>query len=261
MHFGVLCDGRQLQLWQRNCLAQLQSLPGVAPVVLLMARPVLDSAAGSLFRYVDKVPAGSPARVAALPGSLASLPVIELHTLDALTQFRALGLDFVLSFSTAPAHELHEIAYYGVWQFEFGDWETFRGSPPGFWEVYRNAKASSAMLCRLTADRDAVIPLRRGGLSTTPFSYRKNRDQLLSRFTRWPAQVCRDIRSGDVQYLQGEPVRGRPILNTAPCNKGVARYVIRMAWYLASRGMRPWIEHDHWNIGVVEQPIEDLVHT
>lgn len=260
MHFGVLCDHRQLQLWQRNCLAQLQSLPGVAPVVLLMARPMLDSAAGSLFRYVDKVPAGSPASPAELPANLASLPVIELHTHDALTQIRALKLDFVLSFSTAAAHELHEIAYYGVWQFEFGDWDTFRGSPPGFWEVYRNATTTSAMLCRLTADRDAVIPLRRGSLSTKPFSYVRNRDQLLSRFTHWPAQVCRDIRNADVQYLQGEPVRGRPTLNTAPCNKGVARYLLRMAWYLVSRGMRPWIRHDHWNIGLVEQPIEDFVH-
>jgi hypothetical protein len=260
MHFGVLCDRRQLQLWQRNCLAQLQSLPGVAPVVLLMARPMLDSAAGSLFRYVDKVPPGSPASLAELPANLASLPVIELHTHDALTQIRALKLDFVLSFSTAPAHELHEIAYYGVWQFEFGDWDSFRGSPPGFWEVYRNAPATSALLCRLTADRDAVIPLRRGSLSTKPFSYVRNRDQLLSRFTHWPAQVCRDIRSGDVQYLQVEPVRGRPTLNTAPCNKGIARYLLRMAWYLVSRGMRPWIRHDHWNIGLVEQPIEDFVH-
>ena len=226
MHFGVLCDGRQLQLWQRNCLAQLQSLPGVAPVVLLVAHSPFDSSAGSLFRYVDKVPAGSPASVAELPANLASLPVIELHTHEALTQIRALQLDFVLSFSTAPAHELHEIAYYGVWKFEFGDWETFRGSPPGFWEVYRNATATSAMLARLTADRDEVIPLRRGSLSTQPFSYLKNRDQLLSRFTHWPAQVCRDIQSGDVQYLEGAPVRGRPALNTAPCNKGIARYVI-----------------------------------
>jgi hypothetical protein len=266
MHFGVLCDGRQLQLWQRNCLAQVQSLPGIAPVVLLVARSVHSSSAdpypgaGSLFRLLDKVAADSPAGTCGLPASLASLPVIELHTHDALTQIRALQLDFVLSFSTAPAHELHEIAYYGVWKFEFGDWQHFRGTPPGFWEVYRNAPASGAMLCRLTANRDEVIPLRHGSLSTKTFSYPKNRDQLLSRFTHWPAQVCRDIRSGDSQYLAGEPVRGRPTLNTAPCNKGVMRFIIRMAWYLVSRGMRPWIAHDHWNIGLVEQPIEDFVH-
>jgi hypothetical protein len=265
MHFGVLCDSRQLQLWQRNCIEQLQSLPGVVPVVFLVERSRhdqagLDSRAGSAFRLLDTVSTDSPASPAELPASLASVPVIELHTHDALTQIRALRLDFVLSFSTAPVHELHAIAYYGIWKFEFGDWQRFRGGPPGFWEVYRNAQASSAMLCRVTAERDEVVPLRRGSLSTKQFSYTRNRDQLLSRFTHWPAQVCRDIQSGDVGYLEAEPLRAQPTFNTAPCNKGVARYVIRMAWYLLSRGMRPWIEHDHWNIGVIDQPIEDFVH-
>jgi len=270
MHFGVLCDSRQLQLWQRNCIEQLQSLEGVAPVVLLIDRLPHDQSgndpsgretgAGTAFRFLDTVAAGSPASVAELPASLASVPVIELRTHDALTQIRELRLDFVLSFSTAPRHELHAIASFGVWKFEFGDWQDFRGGPPGFWEVYRNAKSSGAMLCRVTADRDEVVPLRRGSLSTKQFSYTKNRDQLLSRFTHWPAQVCRDIQSGEVAYLEGEPVRGRPTFNTAPCNRGVARFVIRMSWYLLSRGMRPWIEHDHWNIGVIDQPIEDFVN-
>src|SRR4051812_9284752 len=246
MHFGVLCDSRQLQLWQRNCIEQLQSVAGVAPVVLLIDRLPHDQSghenrAGTAFRWLDTVAAGSPASVAELPATLASVPVIELHTRDALTQIRALRLDFVLSFSTAPVHELHAIAYFGVWKFEFGDWQSFRGGPPGFWEVYRNTKSSSAMLCRVTADRDEVVPLRRGSLSTKQFSYTKNRDQLLSRFTHWPAQVCRDIQSGDVAYLEAAPVRGRPTFNTAPCNKGVARFVMRMSWYLLSRGMRPWI--------------------
>lgn len=258
MHFGILCDGRQLQLWQRDCLAQLQALAGVVPVVLLLNRPPVDSAAGGLFRHLDKVAPGSPASVTELPANCASLPSIELHARDALTQIGALRLDFVLSFSAASLHEFHAIAYYGIWRFEFGDWTRFRGSPPGFWEVYRNAPVSGAMLCRVTADRDEVIPLRRGSLSTRTFSYPRNRDQLLSRFTHWPAQVCRDIQSGDVQYFAGAALRGRPTLNTAPCNKGVLRYLVRLAWYLASRGMRPWFLHDHWNIGLIEQPIGEL---
>src|SRR4051812_40280638 len=136
MHFGVLCDGRQLQLWQRNCIEQLQSVAGVAPVVLLIDRFAHDQSrddpsgreygAGTAFRFLDTVPAGSPASVAELPASLASVPVIELRTNDALAQIRALRLDFVLSFSSAPLHELHAIAYFGVWKFEFGDWQGFR---------------------------------------------------------------------------------------------------------------------------------------
>jgi hypothetical protein len=260
MHFGVLCDNGQLQLWQRACMEQLQSLEGVVPVVLLIASPPETAAAGSLFRHLDKVAPGSPASITQLPTKFASLPVIELQGRGALTQIGALGLDFVLSFSAAPVHEFHAIAYYGIWKFEFGDWARFRGGPPGFWEVYRNAATSGAMLCRITAGRDEVVPLRRGSLSTQAFSYPRNRDQLLSRFSHWPVQVCRDIQSGDVQYLEAEPIRGPASLNTAPCNKGVLRFAIRMAGYLLRRGMRPWIEHDHWNIGLIEQPVEDFVH-
>jgi len=260
MHFGVLSDSPQLQLWQRHCIEQLQSLAGVVPVVLLINRVPHATGAGSLFRFLDTVAAGSPASITDLPPGLATVPVIELQAPDAAARIRDLQLDFVLSFSAASVHEFHAIAYYGVWEFAFGDWTRFRGGPPGFWEVYRNAKSSGALLCRVTADRDEVIPLRRGSLSTRQFSYPKNRDQLLSRFTHWPSQVCRDISAGDVQYLEAEPVRGRSELNTAPCNKGVLRFCVRMAWYLASRGMRPWLEHDHWNIGVIEQPIEELVH-
>ena len=271
VHFGVLCDNRQLQLWQLECLEQLQSLPGAVLTVLLVHRPSHARRAGGLFRYLGNAAPGSPASIAELPAGFATLPVIELPeragssgivqlAAAAATEISALRLDFVLSFSAASVHELHAIAYYGVWTFEFGDWQQFRGSPPGFWEVYRNAKVTGAMLSRVTAERDEVIPLRRGSLSTRQFSYAANRDQLLTRFIHWPVQVCRDILSGDIQYLQDAPLRGRPTLNGPPCNKGVLRFVIRMAWYLASRGMRPWIEHDHWNIGIVEQPIEDFVH-
>ena len=273
VQFGVLCDGRQLQLWQRSCLAELQALPGAVPRVLLIRQPAsAGRAAGpaGLFQYLGQVAPGSPASIAELPESFASLPVVELQeepgaadvvqiTPSVRTSIQALGLNFILSFSAASVHPLHALACNGVWTFEFGDWQHFRGSPPGFWEVYRNAKLTSAMLCRVTEDRDAVIPLRRGNLSTRQFSYARNRDQLLTRFTHWPAQVCRDILSGEIQYLHAEPVRGRQTINTVPCNKGVLRFVIRMAWYLVSRGMRPWIEHDHWNIGIVEQPIEDFI--
>jgi hypothetical protein len=274
VRFGVLCDHRQLQEWQSRCLAQLQLLPDAAPTVLLIRHP---SSAGpaekpaGLFRHLNRVSRGSPASMTELPASLAALPVIELReppgsaaviqlTPDSTAQIQALELDFILSFSMASVCALHALASNGVWTYEFGDWQTFRGSPPGFWEVYRNAKLTGAMLCRVTADPDAVIPLRRGSLSTRQFSYARNRDQVLTRFVHWPAQVCADILTGDLQYLSAAAIRGRPTLNTAPCNKGMLRYVIRLAWYVVSRGMLPWVEHDHWNIGIVEQPIEDFVN-
>jgi hypothetical protein len=104
-----------------------------------------------------------------------------------------------------------------------------------------------------------VIPLRRGTLRTIQFSYQRNRDQLLRRFTHWPAQVCREILHGDGACLESRPLRGSGAINTIPCNAGVTRFVCRMLWYIVTRGMRSWLEQDHWNIGIVEQPISDFV--
>jgi hypothetical protein len=140
-----------------------------------------------LFRYLSKLEPGSPAGPAELPEHVARLPVVDLQeqpgepgeaaagmqlTAQCAAAIRAHQLHFILSFSTAPAHALRELAAYGVWTFEFGDWQRFRGSPTGFWEVYRNARTSGAMLARLTSDPDVVIPLRRGNppilVSTEP---------------------------------------------------------------------------------------------
>jgi hypothetical protein len=270
LRFGILCDGKQLQLWQRKCLEELRALPAVVPTVLLVGQPAVTAApAGALFRYLDRLEPGSPACTAELPQAVASLPVIDIqHERGApgaiepgsAAAVRACQLHFILSFGAAAAHTLSELATYGVWVFEFGDWEHLRGSPPGFWEVYRNAKLSGAMLARLTPDPDVVIPLRRGNLSTSQFSYQRNRDQLLRRFTHWPVQVCREILHADGACFEAAPLRGSKAINTIPCNAGVMRFAGRMLWYIASRGVRSWLEQDHWNIGIVEQPIEDFVN-
>jgi hypothetical protein len=269
LQFGVLCDGRQLQAWQRRCIEELHALHAATPAVLLVRAP--SAAPAGLFRYLSKPEPGSPASPAELPESLMRLSVVGIEecvnapgrselTSSCAAGIRARQLDFILSFSAAPAHALAGLATHGVWAFEFGDWERFRGVPAGFWEVYRNAPVSAAMLARLTSDPDVVIPLRRGSLRTSAFSYARNRDQLLTRFTHWPAQVCRDLSSGDPQCLQSEPLRATAAVNTAPCNKGVLRFILRRAWHLVSRGPRSWFQHDHWNIGIIEQPIADFVN-
>jgi hypothetical protein len=270
LRFGILCDGKRLQLWQLQCLEELRALPDVVPAVLLVREiPGGAAPASGLFRWLSRLDPASPACMAELPEHLGDLPVVDLEVphgaggvhpaVESIAALRAHRLDFILSFSTAAARPFIEHATYGVWTFEFGDWERFRGAPPGFWEVYRDAPLSGAMLARLTADQDVVIPLRRGTLRTIQFSYQRNRDQLLCRFTHWPAQVCREILRGDGACLESRPVRASAAINTIPCNAGVTRFVCRMLWYIMTRGLRSWLEQDHWNIGIVEQPITDFI--
>jgi hypothetical protein len=268
LRFGVLCDvdegvSWRPQRWQLQCLEQLTNVVGVHPAALLVRqRRSSGNPLGGWYRHLNKVGAASPAAVVELPISVSSWPVV--HWADealspAPAPVRDLSLDFILSFSASGAGALLDLARYGVWTYEFGDWERFRGSPVGFWEVYRNAPVSGAMLARLTSDRDVVIPLRRGSLATRQLSHSANRDQLLWSFVHWPAQVCREILHGDGACLQVVPLRGAAAINTVPCNKGVVRFAIRMLWYVGSRGLRSWFQQDHWNIGIIDQPIEDFV--
>jgi hypothetical protein len=280
LRFGLLCDAGEgadwrPQRWQLQCVEQLTALANVHPVALLVRQSRSSSVSPrGLYRYLNKVSDDSPAAIVELPQSIASWPTVRLDQsagegridtadgsaaarLPARDAVRAYALDFILSFSAAWPRDLLDSATYGVWTYEFGDWERFRGSPPGFWEVYRNAPVSGAMLARLTSDPDVVIPLRRGSLATQQLSHSKNRDQLLTRFTHWPAQVCRELLHG--ASLRNAPLRGNAAINTVPCNKGVTRFALRMMWYVVSRGLRSWFQQDHWNIGIIDQPIEDFV--
>jgi hypothetical protein len=269
LRFGILCDGTYLQNWQRECVEQLMAVPGVVPEALLVAPGAVSTP--RLFRRLDKVRSGSPHGRAELPDVLVKLPVIEIEatditrgdsgrTVESAAVVRALRLDFILSFSASPrARVLCDAAEYGVWDFQFGDWEHFRGSAPGFWEVYYNAALSGCVLARLTPDADVIVPLRRGYLNTLPFTYPRNRDQLLRRFTHWPAQVCREILQGDRSCLNQEPVRSHATVRAVPTDGQVLWFAIRMLVSVATRGVHSLLQSDHWNIGIVDQPIAEFL--
>lgn len=265
LKFAVICDGDRLQRWQYRCVEDLVS-SGTARPVLLLIGPNPKPFTG-LFKRVSRVTRGGPAESVVIGGVLQDLPRVELEkardsgqriTEEATASIRERELDFILSFSGA-ANGLTSLAAYGVWQFEFGDGQRFRGGPPGFWEVYRNAPVSGAMLVRLTDDPDVIIPLRRGSVRTRQFSYAGNRDQLLTRFTHWPAQVCREVAAGEAAVLNSQPLRLCSPPNAAPGDLRVILFGLRLAWFLLTRGARSWFNHDHWNIGIIDQPIEELL--
>ena len=77
LRFAILCDGRQLQLWQLKCLEHLRALAEVEPAAMLVSRTCGTVApAGTLFRYFDKAGPESPAHAVRLPGYLADLPAV-----------------------------------------------------------------------------------------------------------------------------------------------------------------------------------------
>ncbi len=167
-------------------------------------------------------------------------------------------LDFILCFiAGALPVELIEVPRYGLWRYQFGDWVRYRGEPAGFWEVYDRCPESAALLVRVQPDPDEVIVLREGYLRTRFLSVAKNREQLQARFTRWPAELCAEIR----RKRSAEPCTGPVRRSQAPIRRPPTvgqrgALAARLALRAATTGFRSLFRHDQWNIGIIDQPIE-----
>jgi hypothetical protein len=236
IRFAVLYGGGALESWQVRCLQQLTAVPGAQAVVSI---------------------APDPSRIR-LPGACAALPNVPQ---TASTQLRGYALDFILSFeSGALSAEVLELARHGVWRYHFGDWTTYRDSA-GFWEVYEGCAVSSALLVRVQADPNAVVILREGHLRTLQLSASRNAGQLLQRFVHWPAELC-----GELTQARFHPARGGAVLRTMAVARGKptaaqrALLTLRVAVRIAATAWRSFFRHDQWNIGIVDAPIEKLLH-
>ncbi|HZO24249.1 MAG TPA: hypothetical protein VFB37_17285 [Steroidobacteraceae bacterium] len=250
MQFGILLDRPQLKRWQLNCLQRLLGLPQVQPVCLIQV--------GGPTTKLSRGPA--PSEIPADDGTLeAVLPLPA--ALEALSGAIPSGLDFVLSFASAPAAAaLREQARWGVWRYQFGDWTRLRGGPPGFWEVHYGDPESAVLLVRETPDPDAVVVLREGYVRTLAQSVARNRAQLLSVAVHFAAQMCLDLQNGVVEHMStatrrsGAPAHGDPTsLQRAICT-------LRILGRMAAEGYHALFTHTQWNVGIVEQPITAFVN-
>jgi hypothetical protein len=244
LRFAILHDDARFERWQILCLEALSALSDVRAEMLITLR----SASCELPRPL----AGVAQTV------LVRTPENDDLQMEgaALARLKSSDLDFVLSFAdvACPA-DLMRAPRYGVWSFQFGDWTRYRGGPAGFWEVYDGASVSSALLTRLLPDLNAVQVLRDGHYRTDTLSYRANRDNILARIIRWPAQVCLDIRNGAISRFNENGVRGAAHVRSAPtrrqlfiCRCRIAARTVEVAW-------RSLFRHDQWNVGLVDQPI------
>jgi hypothetical protein len=238
--FAILCDGSVLESWQLDCLEQL--------------RPVADARAVLLTR--------AHGSSAGMPGYLAALPAIPMVDTAAgkdaqLAELsaRAEAWDFILSFSAEPcAAALIDAPAYGVWAFRWGDAQHDRGGPSGFWEVFEKSALTVARLVRLVHDDETAIVLREGYFRTHPHSVARNRAELTSRTTRWPAQVCTDIGNGVTGRLTARPqAAGRE--RHAPSQLQRLRCRGRILVRMLGTVTRSLLRHDQWNVGCIHRPI------
>lgn len=164
------------------------------------------------------------------------------------------NLDFILRFAfDAIRGEILNAARYGVWSFHHGDEQRYRGTPPGFWEIFNDDPVNGAILQRLTERPEAGIVLKKGYFKTIDYSYALNIDGLYFDTVEWPAYVAAEIRNGVADYFDASPSQSDAPIYEAPSNVAMLRFFIAIARNQMHRVGR-FLCEEEWNIGIVRVP-------
>lgn len=132
--------------------------------------------------------------------------LLELLEIDALLNFNT----FILRGSILEAFP------HGVWSYHHGDPLRYRGSPPGFWEIFDESRRSGAILQRLSEKLDDGEVLREADLPTIAHDYCLQKQALFAASVPWPAEVAEEIlRTGRITPKRSgnrsaSPIRRRP---------------------------------------------------
>ncbi len=255
LRFAVLTGGTSFQQWEVDCLDQVLAIPGVKLSLLIVdARPPakpnpwykkwkalrhINTLGWEIYRKRAIEGALPSRRYVDLSERLAAVPRLDVQVIrkgkfseyfpeaDVAT-IRAHDLDFMIRFGfNIIRGDILRSARYGVWSFHHDDLEKYRGSPPGFWEVYQRDPETGVTLQRLTDKLDSGIVLRKESFATALDSYPRNVEHGLQFGTSWPADFCRKILSGDVDCFDKAPSSSKAPIYRAPTNLQLLRMLLR----------------------------------
>lgn len=177
-----------------------------------------------------------------------------------VNKIKDMNLDFILRFGFGIIRgDILNSTHYGIWSFHHGDELKYRGSPPCFWEIFKNDNITGAILQKLTNRLDGGIILKKGYFKTINYSYNKNINNVFFQSAKWPVQVCNDILNNHSSYLFAEPSPTNSPIYMVPNNL----QMIQMGFLLLKNFIvKLWqflFIEDEWNIGIIENPVTDLL--
>ena len=169
---------------------------------------------------------------------------------------REYDLDFVLRRAFGILRgDILEVPRYGVWSFHHDDERKYRGTPPGFWEIYEGDVVTGAILQRLTQRLDGGVVLRRGTFRTMR-THAQNVNAVKYGSAKWPAQVATDILNGEAGYVEGEPSTTDAKIYRKPSPAQLLRYELKNVRQMAetlAEGV------SDWNVGIVDDDVGTFV--
>lgn len=279
-----MCRGTEFPAWEARCIEHLLALDGVEPALLIVdddPPPAVStksrirrllSGKGVLWRIYQRAflnRRSLATRSVNLSSVLSNVPVIRCRAErtgryrqcfkpEDITHIRSCQLDFILRFSfNILGGDILSAARHGIWSFHHGDPDKYRGTPPGFWEIYNRDLVTGAVLQRLTERLDAGVMLYRGYFNTLAYSYPQSRDQAYLGGADWPARICKDIQNGKAAYLDAEPSPTAAAVYRDPTNAQMLRFMVRWAAGWLRNQAVSLFRHQDWAVGVIDAPIHE----
>ena len=281
--FGIMCNGYRFPAWQAAAIRSLLAMDGVEAAVLITPDHG-DSRASKLRRLADwprllwnlynkglveKRSAAS--RPVDLSTELSGVRLMACRTEPVgryaerfndndVAAMRGLDLDFILRFGFGIIKgDVLQVPRWGVWSFHHGDERTYRGRPPGFWELVNGENVVGSILQRLTERLDAGTILYRGFFKPVAHSYRRTRDELFLGSSEWPASVVGAIRSGDVSAVDAPASSTQAVVRRDPGNVVMIRFLARQIGEFIRSQWRGLTKAAIWTVGVADAPIASVL--
>jgi hypothetical protein len=180
LRFVVLVDSLRLPAWQARCLSEVVASGTAEPVGVVIRLEEASWASRSRWRdrwakrntalwrlfsrlFVDK--ACKATKLVDFSDSFKKTPKIYDRTKvgrfgqelskDAIDFVKTQQPDFILRLGDGILRgEILRCSRYGVWSYHHGDASSFRGEPPGFWEIYFGSPVTGAILQVFGEDLD-----------------------------------------------------------------------------------------------------------
>jgi len=112
----------------------------------------------------------------------------------------------------------------------------------------------------LTETLDGGVILKKGHFAVQSHSLAETHGVLLENTSEWPFQIARDILNGACDPNSLKPVKTNAPVYRFPKNSTMIRFLLNLFANKLRFHHRDLFCPEHWNVGIADQPIEDVVH-
>lgn len=280
LRFGIMTGREGFTAWEAQCIRHLLASGHAEPQLIIRDltpyEPQPWKPQTALYRGYDELwvrPRCRSLRRERLDAELAGVKTIDcsVTTKGRFSQYfseqdteiiRGHDLDFILRFGFGIIRgDILDAARYGVWSYHHGDERRYRGGPPCFWEIFHGDAKTGTILQRLTDRLDGGIVLHRGFFGTCKASWVNNIDRAFFGAADWVARAAAELRAGNTAKFLGAPSKTEAPIYHAPTTAELLRFWLKTQTALCEKVWELAFHVAVWNVGFVDQSVDDIVRS